>query len=423
VDWIAITLAVCVVTLLAGFALKGRCLGAWDGRQYEGLCYNDLQPLYLGRSIDRSVFPYVHGSLQDGQLVEGAIEYPVLTGVFMWASGLAANDSNEYLIHSALLLAPFGLFAAYLLARMHSRRALLFAAAPAVVLYAFHNWDLLVVAAATAGFWAWYRERPLWAGAAFALGGALKAYPLFFLVPLVLERWLADDRRGALHAAGAGAGVTAAINLPFIALNSEGWWAMFEFHRARTPNWDNMWTWLSGADIGRLQMPHLGPDEVNTITTVLIGGAFAIAVGYGFLRGRREGAFPGVQVAGAMLAAFLLFNKVHSPQFTLWLLPFFVMIAVNVWWWVAYAIADLSVYVGVFRWFHDFGITGSVEQSTWAKELMIAGVWGRAGLLAVLFFLFLFARRAPSPLFASHPSASVSPEDELEIQASPRSTA
>ena len=168
--------------------------------------------------------------------------------------------------------------------------------------------------------------------------------------------------------------------------------------------------------VGRVQVPQFGAEEINTITTVLIAGAFAIAVGYGYLRARREGVFPGVQVAGAMLAAFLLFNKVHSPQYTLWLLPFFVMIAVNVWWWAAYAVVDLSVYVGVFRWFHDFGITGSVEQSTWSKELMIAGVWGRAGLLAVLFFLFLFARRAPSPT-VSHPPASVEPEKEPETQA------
>jgi uncharacterized membrane protein len=244
-------------------------------------------------------------------------------------------------------------------------------------------------------------------------GGALKPYPLYFLAPLVLERWVARDRRGAALAAGSGAGVTAAINLPFVAVNFEGWSAIFEFHRARVPNWDNLWTWLSGADVAGLQMPQFSPGDLNVITAVLIAVAFAAALSYGYVRGRREGTFPGVQVAGAMLVAFLLFNKVHSPQFTLWLLPFFVMLAVGLGWWIAYAVVDLSVYVGVFRWFHDFGITGSVEESTWSKELMIAGVWGRAGLLAALFVLFLSSRRALSPLISSYPPASVEPESEL----------
>ena len=79
-------------------------------------------------------------------------------------------------------------------------------------------------------------------------------------------------------------------------------------------------------------------------------------------------------MCGALLAAFLLWNKVHSPQYTLWLIPFFVLIRVHVLWWVGYAIADLMVYVGVFRWFYSF----AAEQDFPALRIMEAGIWARA---------------------------------------------
>ncbi|MGH2697576.1 MAG: hypothetical protein ACRDJL_00070, partial [Actinomycetota bacterium] len=54
--------------------------------------------------------------------------------------------------------------------------------------------------------------------------------------------------------------------------------------------------------------------------------------------------------------------------------------------------ADLAVYVGVFRWFYDIVYQGL--DVTWAKRLLIGGVWGRAALLLALIVVFLAARRA-----------------------------
>ena len=45
-------------------------------------------------------------------------------------------------------MAPFGLATAWLLGRLTRWRALIWALGPPLVLYAFHNWDLPVVACA-----------------------------------------------------------------------------------------------------------------------------------------------------------------------------------------------------------------------------------------------------------------------------------
>ena len=86
----------------------------------------------------------------------------------------------------------------------------------------------------------------------------------------------------------------------------------------------------------------------------------------------------------------------HSPQYTLWLLPFFVLLRVHIGWWIAYALADLAVYVGVFRWFYDFVYQGL--DFTWAKKLLIAGVWSRAALLAALIAVFITAHELSQPV-------------------------
>lgn len=400
--------------LIGGFALKGRCLAPWaEGHQYRGLCYNDIQALYpdfrdehgdiVGRGVNARVFPYTAGELRsDGALVNGAIEYPVLTGVFMWASGAAASDPNEYFLHSVLLLGPFGFLTAYLLARMTGIRALMWAAAPALVLYAFHNWDLLAVAAVAGGFYLWHKGAPRASAATFAVGAALKMFPALFVAPLALERWRDGDRKGAGEVAAVGAGTFALINLPFIVKNFSGWWATYEFHRARGPNFDSIWNLTS---FGPISLPRLDVGALNLVTTLGLLSFFAIALGVGWLRARKEIAYPVVPVCGALLAAFLLWNKVHSPQYALWILPFFVLTAVSIGWWVAYTVVDFVVYVGVFRFFFDYTTQGVFEST--AQDMMEVGVWLRAILLLLLFVVFL---RSSDSL--THPPATLEPVGE-----------
>jgi uncharacterized membrane protein len=389
---------------MLGFLLKGQCLApnAYNGPQYSDLCYNDIQPLFSIRAIQTDTFPYIDGEFTaDQQLVGGAIEYPVLTGIFMWIVGLLVDEGNAYLRVTALMLAPFALVSAYLLARMSGRQALLFAASPAVVFYAFHNWDLLVVGATVAGLWSWWRGKPIWAAVWFGVGAALKLNPILFVLPLALERLHAKGRREAGLVLGAGVGTAVGLNLPFMLINFKGWWATYEFHRVRVPNFDSIWNLASSRyPWGILHMPTL-----NLTVAVLTLATFVVVLAYGWQRARREGVYPFLGASAALLATFMLWNKVHSPQYTLWLIPFFVVLNISWLWWAAYTIIDAVAYVGIFRWFYDIVYVGEVDWTA-AKWAMVTSVWARALLLLVLVVVFVRANpvRGPDELDVAAPT-------------------
>ena len=367
--------AVLVVTgvlLVLGYLLKAQCIPDYDADRDRLLCSNDIQVLYAARDLGEHRFPYVGGGIDaQGRLSGGVVEYPVLTGLFAWFAALAADDAGAYLRVTAALLAPFALLTSWLLVRLTGARALVWAATPPLVWYSFHNWDLLVVAAAVGAIAAWYAGRPAAAAGLLAVGACLKLWPGLFVAPLVLERLRAGDRRGAARAAAAAVAVVALVNLPFLLANPGGWWAPYAFQQRRAADVtsNSIWYW-SGE--------HLSTAQLNRLVPVLLlaGGAAVLVAGW-----LRRGPYPFVQASGALLCVFLLVNKAHSPQFVLWLLPFFALVRLRWGWAAAYLVFDTLLYVGLFRWFHDLA---QGDDFGLPKQMLILGVWGRAAVLTLL---------------------------------------
>jgi hypothetical protein len=127
--------------------------------------------------------------------------------------------------------------------------------------------------------------------------------------------------------------------------------------------------------------------------------SFAVAVAVGWWRWRRDGIYPWIGVSAAMLCGFLLLHKVHSPQYTLWLLPFFALLQVPWRWVIGYLLVDLVMGIGIFRWFYALHSGAGVGiYEGFAAQAVSIGVWGRAALLVVLFVVFL---RIPDRLAAT----------------------
>lgn len=419
------------LTMLLGYANKARCTGPeyddagrsqpdYEIRVDRDVCYSDIQYLWLGRDVDKHVFPYVSGSITpDGQLLGGVVEYPVLTGLLIWAGAYFAHTDGAFLLASAVLMAPFGLLTGWMLGRLARWRALLWAVGPPLVLYAFHNWDLPVVACAVGAIYVVHgrgTERPLADRATVAavllgLGFALKLYPGAFVLPLALyvlaqSRPGALDWRGALRVPLAAAGTVVLVNLPFALIGYEGWRASFTFQQLRNVDLttNSIWYWgfRPESDPENLDFQ----DAVDVVSPLLVLLAFAVAAGVGWWRFRREGSYPWIPVSAAMLCGFMLLHKVHSPQYTLWLLPFLVLLAVPWSWIAAYLVADAVMGIGIFRWFYAFKAGEGGIYDGVAAQAVALGVWGRAVLLVVLFVMFL---RLPDPFSAGGVTARRTP--------------
>ncbi|TSE00451.1 DUF2029 domain-containing protein [Skermania sp. ID1734] len=421
---LALIVVLCGVTLFLGYLNKARCTGPpfepngrsliFDEIKDSQVCYSDIQFLWLGRDINNHVFPYVDGGItRDGALTGGSVEYPVLTGTLMWIGAIPAHNDAEFLLYSALLLAPFALLTAWMLGWMAGRAAFLWSIGPPLVMYAFHNWELPVVFTAVAAVFVMtrfsaltLRKRGVLAAVLLGIGFCLKLYPGVFVLPLLLYVLTGGpggaelprnhkgryDVRGAGFIAIAAAATVAAINLPFAILGYNGWRASFAFQQQREADitTNSIWYWglrsLFGTDPGADQsFQH----AVSVISPTLVLASFALAVWLGWRRYQVTGTYPWIAVSAAMLCGFLLFHKVHSPQYTLWLLPFFVLLAVPWGAVFAYLAADIAVGVGVFLYFNALTTNEMVGVT---EHLVQFGVWGRALLLALFFVLFL---RAP----------------------------
>ncbi|MBF6350206.1 DUF2029 domain-containing protein [Nocardia flavorosea] len=442
----------CAMTLTVAFLNKARCAGApfrSDGRSIafdyvkdSRVCYSDIQFLWLGRDIDQHIFPYVHGGITaDGSLIGGAVEYPVLSGLLMWLGALGAHNDAVFLLHSALLLAPFALVTAWLLGRIAGRAALLWAVGPPLVLYAFHNWELPVVCTTVAAMavmapnrWP-VRSRAIFAAILLGLGFCFKIYPAIFVLPLMLYVLTGGDRgpaengrtrldiRGALWTGAAAAATVLVVNLPFAIAGYDGWRASIEFQQQRQADitTNSIWFWglrpLFGTD--RVGMAAFA-DTVAIASPMLIVASFVAALWIGRRRYLETGVYPWIGVSAAMLCGFLLFHKVHSPQYTLWLIPFLVVLAVPwpvVW---SYLVADIAIGVGVFRYFYAMGTGRSVEVM---EAVVRFGVWGRATLLVFLFVLFLKvpprkhrerAVPAEAPVAGGEPGPAIAPANRFQ---------
>jgi uncharacterized membrane protein len=373
----ATVLVATMATLLLGFAHKSLCLvdGSSGDERFRSACYSDIVPLYRDRGFADRRLPYL----------DAPNEYPVGTALLQWVAALPVDREGEYLVSNAVILAALGVATSLLLASAVGRRALLFALAPSLALYAFLNWDLLPVALATAAVIAFVRRRDAAAGVLVGLGVAAKLYPVLLLVPFAAERRREGDREGAVRVAAWAAAAWLVVDLPFMVLSFDRWSEVFRFSGARDVHWSTLWYVGCRAVTGELVCGHV--DLVNALSLV------AFAIGAVWVWRAAVTARPDVPrwtLGFPLLIVFLLTSKVYSPQYSLWLVPWFALVLPDLRLFLAFEASDLAVFVTEFAWLERFLDGGGLP--LWPLE--VATVARAAVLVAILVRL---ARRPPEP--------------------------
>ena len=290
---------------------------AWPRGDATGwFCYSDVPHLYRERGLAEGNVPYFEtGPYQ-------VLEYPVLIGFVMWITAAIARTAGSvdagavrFFDLTALLMIASAVVTVLVMVRLLGRRpwdAAMFALAPVVVLSGLINWDLIAVALTTAALLAWARRRPVLAGVLIGLGMATKLYPLFLLGPIFLLCLRTRRGRELAHVLVATVVTWAVVNAPVFLGAREGWQEFWRFNDQRDGDFGSVFYLLELA--GR----PLDAGLIDALIFALFASA-CIGVSWLALAAPRRPRL--AQLTFLVVAAFLLVNKVYSPQYALWLLP------------------------------------------------------------------------------------------------------
>ena len=350
------------VVYLAGVVFRRACRNGGD--VYKNLCYSDIPLLYRARGLLEGNTPY----LDSGDY--SVLEYPVLTGYFLELEriitrllggaqgvGLSPEQQAESALRfydvNVVLLGGLFLVAVWAQVRTVPTRpwdGMMLAASPCVAAAALINWDMLAVALTGCAMMAWSGRRPGLAGVLLGLSIAAKLYPLFLLGPLFLlclrSRRLADfftTMSTCVVAWGL-------VNIPVLWLAPDAWRSFWKFNSERSGDLGSIWYVFALAE-------HPVP-QLNLVS----GGLFALGcLGIAALillapRRPRFGA-----VAFLVVVAFLLTNKVYSPQYMLWLLPFVILARPRWRDWLVFTAGELIYFVAI--WWHLGGLLAPGDSS------------------------------------------------------------
>jgi uncharacterized membrane protein len=352
---IRVLIGLALIASFLGYMQKYPCRDQpWsNGFQYSHACYNDIYPLYTSEGLADGLRPYLdgHGPGRDQQ-----VEYPVLIGAAMQIGADAVrpfpSDSRarRFVDVTWILMTIATVIAVVATALTAGRRpwdAAMFATAPGLILAGLINWDLLAVALTSLAMLAWSRRHPVIAGAFFGLAVAAKFYPIVLFAPLFLLCLRARRMRAFFTCLVAAVVAWALVDVPVWIKAPTGFSYFYSFSRTRGVDWGSVWY-----AAGQLTHHDFQVSQVNFYEGVLFAIAL-IAIGVLVLGARRRPRLP--QVFFLTLAAFLVVNKVYSPQYVLWLLPLAVLARPR---WRAFLVwqaAEMLYFLGI--WLYLLNVT------------------------------------------------------------------
>ena len=397
-------------TLAIGHAIKAPCVhGDWsDGRPFTWLCHTDIIPLFGNEQLYGDRLPY----LDPCEETEGTCdEYPVLTTWMMrFAASVAGPYNTRFFYANAIIL-----WLAALLDRvppLYRGRA-----SSAVLRARSHPRDLRHAEPRSAPRRARHRRN-----------GCLPPSTRRHLRGPARSRRRGEALPGAPRDPVRGRSVPGPRTRPGDPprLGRRG-----HLDRGQSPLRARRYERLVGVlQLQRLETGRLGQpvvprvragQRVGCTNTRLVNlGSLGLFIGWvaivWTIKARRQPGFPRWTLGFPLIVLFLLTNKVYSPQYSVWLLPWFALALPHLRLFLAFEAADMAVFVTRFSWFglldgHHNGFAGS---PLGAFEVAI---FVRAVVLIICVIAWVRSREAAPSLEPRHPQTesvlgSRSPRDD-----------
>jgi uncharacterized membrane protein len=252
-----------------------------------------------------------------------AFEYHPVIG---WGTALLSYVAPHVvflvLAWGIIVAASAGAVAAILTNVVGARRTLAFwSLSPQLLLFGGANFDAIAVLSVLAGAAFFARGRPVRSGAGFGFGAATKVWPAIAAPPFAIALWRRGARRSALALAMAALAVLVILDGPAIVAPQSLLASGVTPYQVTSWNLDSIWLPVAVALGAWLDQPTVG----RIVTAVSLLG---LAISYVALVVR-----PAVRGADPMWAswmgvcAVLLWTRLYSPQYAIWLLPVFALYA------------------------------------------------------------------------------------------------
>ncbi|MCL5004190.1 MAG: hypothetical protein M1352_02880 [Patescibacteria group bacterium] len=297
------------------------------------------------------------------------VEYPVVVGI--WGTFLAYLSRNAFWFFflNGAVLCFFSAISIFLARDIFSvtfgrEISLLKFLTPSVWLFTFYNWDALAVFFLLASLYCFVKGRVFFGTLISTLGFWTKIFPIFSLAAELWSLFLKKKPFFIVFSLIIFLALGVTLNVRYAFLNPKGWSVFFDFSAQRPPNIDSVWT-----------APYLVADKLFGVASPVKGyfgrvinyASFALVVlsflVYFILKLIRRVPPDLVLDTAFMVGSFVLFSKVYSPQYNLWLIPLFIISGLNYRKILVFDFLNAIVTWGVFQYFREVFILGKTVLS------------------------------------------------------------
>jgi len=376
-------LALAVLASLISFAKFSPCQGTtWaTPDQYIHACYSDLPSLFSARGLDKNQWPYTSDA--------NAVEYPVLTGMVMFATAAFTDSPITYFHINAFFLALLFIGLVFVVSRIKPSFSYLLPVAPAMIASLYINWDLWAIITMMLAIY-WF-DRKAYLYSAFAIGVSIstKFLPIFLLLPIAFILWRHNRIRELIKYFITVVGVWTAINLPFIVTTPTGWFRFYKLNLEREADWGSLWLALDQLGLQLANLNYLS-------LLLLLIGLSAIAIFLFEIKSTPTLA----SVAFILMATVMVASKVYSPQYVLWLTPLAIIALTHAkdlpafWIWQG---SEIVYHIAI--WQHLALVTG-------ATFGLSAQIYAGLSILRIAASLYLLATLAKRALATRNPQGN-----------------
>ena len=299
-----VVIALALIASALSFAKFSHCESTtWaTPDQYIHACYSDLPSLFSARALDKNEWPYSSDT--------NAVEYPVVTGMVMFATAAFVDSPIAYFNLNVVFLIFIFLALVIITRRIKPEFGYLLPLAPAMLASLFINWDLWAIITMMLAIYWFDRKSDLYSALAIGVSISTKFLPIFLLLPIAFIMWRQNRIKELVKYLATTLGVWLVINLPFILTTPTGWWRFYKLNLERTADWGSLWLALNQLGIGLTNLNYLA-------ILLLVIGMTSIAIFLFELKSTPTLA----SVAFIVLAMVMAVSKVYSPQYVLWLTP------------------------------------------------------------------------------------------------------